>query len=133
MIILLICGLIGVSLTSNTVNKATKIGWKLAILTVLSLFSLSLAIAYFLVTGVSMLGNLSNPISAAIRMDAFFVEMLSYGFSYMIGMIFVMIYCCASTSEQKEINFMHSILIAFLIGFSIVIIIEVLIRFVVGS
>ena len=74
------------------------------------------------------LGNLSDPISEAIRMDAFFMEMLSYGFSYMVGMIFVMTYCCTSISEQKEINFKHSILIALLIGFCTVIIVEVLVR-----
>ena len=128
MIILLICGLIGVSLASKSVNKVNRIGWKLAIITVLSLFSLSLTIVYFLVTGVSILGNLSDPISEAIRMDAFFMEMLSYGFSYMVGMIFVMTYCCTSISEQKEINFKHSILIALLIEFCTVIIVEVLVR-----
>ena len=92
MVILLICGFIGVALTSNTIKKTNKNDWKLTTITILSLYSLSLGVVYFLVIGISMLGNIGDPISGAIHMDAFFMEMLSYGFSYTIGMIFVMTY-----------------------------------------
>ncbi|TFG34515.1 hypothetical protein EU527_03055 [Candidatus Thorarchaeota archaeon] len=127
MIVLFIWGLIGIVFSSDTVNKAEKIRWKLALFLIVSLYSLSLALVYFLGVGVAILVSIYDPISGFIQMDIIFMEMLVSGFGTTISLIFMMTYCCTSISGQKSINFKHLIASTLLFGFSVALVMEVLI------